>query len=85
MKVPVAGATGVMGRQLVPLLAAARHDVVGMTRSNSKRDLLGDLGATPVLADALDPSPRSSSTSSPPRRARWTCATSIVTSRRPTA
>ena len=55
MKVFVAGATGVLGRALVPKLVAAGHDVVGMTRSASKQDLVRSLGASPVVADALDP------------------------------
>jgi nucleoside-diphosphate-sugar epimerase len=55
MKVLVAGATGALGKQLVPRLVANRHDVVGMTRSESKQDLLRALGARPVVADALDP------------------------------
>jgi nucleoside-diphosphate-sugar epimerase len=55
MKVFVAGATGALGRQLVPRLVASGHEVVGMTRSASKREAVRDLGATPVVADALDP------------------------------
>jgi nucleoside-diphosphate-sugar epimerase len=55
MKVFVAGATGVLGRQLVPLLVARGHEVVGMTRTPSKQDLVHSLGARPVVADALDP------------------------------
>ena len=55
MKVFVAGATGVLGRALVPLLVARGHEVVGMTRSASKQDLVRSLGAHPVIADALDP------------------------------
>src|SRR5215207_275614 len=55
MKVFVAGATGVLGRELVPQLVARGHEVVGMTRSASKQDLVGSLGAQPVVADALDP------------------------------
>ena len=54
MKVFVAGATGVMGRQLVPRLVAAGHEVVGTTRSESKRAALSELGATPVVAEGLD-------------------------------
>ena len=54
MKVFVAGATGVMGRQLVPRLVAAGHEVVGTTRSESKRAALSELGATPVVVDGLD-------------------------------
>jgi nucleoside-diphosphate-sugar epimerase len=55
MKVFVAGATGVLGRALVPQLVAQGHEVVGMTRSASKQDLVRGLGARPVVADALDP------------------------------
>ena len=55
MKVFVAGATGVLGRGLVPELVARGHEVVGMTRSASKQDLVRNLGARPVVADALDP------------------------------
>jgi 2-alkyl-3-oxoalkanoate reductase len=55
MKVFVAGATGALGRALVPQLVARGHEVVGMTRSASKQDLVRSLGARPVVADALDP------------------------------
>jgi nucleoside-diphosphate-sugar epimerase len=54
MKVFVAGATGALGKQLVPLLVANGHEVVGMTRTESKRDALRRAGAQPVVADALD-------------------------------
>lgn len=54
MKVFVAGATGVLGRSLVPQLVARGHEVIGMTRSASKQDLVRSLGARPVVADALD-------------------------------
>jgi len=53
MKVFVAGATGAMGKQLVPRLAAAGHRVVGTTRSRAKQAALSDLGATPMVVDAL--------------------------------
>ena len=55
MKVFVAGATGVLGRELVPQLVARGHEVVGMTRSPAKQDLVRSLGARAVVADALDP------------------------------
>ncbi len=55
MRVFVAGATGVVGKQLVPRLVAAGHEVTGMTRSESKQEMLAELGALPVVADALDP------------------------------
>jgi nucleoside-diphosphate-sugar epimerase len=55
MKVFLAGATGAMGKQLVPRLVAAGHEVVGTTRSESNIPALAELGATAVVADALDP------------------------------
>jgi nucleoside-diphosphate-sugar epimerase len=55
MRVFVAGATGAIGKQLVPRLVAAGHEVHGMTRSESKQAMLSELGAVPVVADALDP------------------------------
>ncbi|WP_456699120.1 MULTISPECIES: NAD-dependent epimerase/dehydratase family protein [unclassified Bradyrhizobium] len=36
MRIFVAGATGALGRQLVPLLRAAGHSVVASTRSAAK-------------------------------------------------
>lgn len=54
MKVFVAGATGAIGRQLVPRLVGAGHEVYGMTHHASHQQLVRDLGAAPVLADALD-------------------------------
>jgi nucleoside-diphosphate-sugar epimerase len=55
MKVFVAGATGAIGRALVPKLVARDHEVVGMTGSAAKQDLVRSLGARPAVADALDP------------------------------
>src|SRR5688500_17436002 len=55
MRVFVAGATGAIGKQLVPRLVAAGHEVHGMTRRESKQAMLRELGAVPVVADALDP------------------------------
>src|ERR687897_1349156 len=55
MRVFVAGATGAIGRQLVPRLVEAGHQVHGMTRRESKQAMLRELGAVPVVADALDP------------------------------
>src|SRR3954451_5764734 len=55
MKVFVAGATGALGKQLVPKLVAAGHEVVGMTRSEQRAGLVRELGAEPAIADALDP------------------------------
>ncbi|MEA2212343.1 MAG: hypothetical protein QOF83_2291 [Solirubrobacteraceae bacterium] len=55
MRVFVAGATGAIGVELVPRLIAAGHEVHGMTRSAAKQAMLSELGAVPVVADALDP------------------------------
>lgn len=54
MRVFVAGATGAIGKQLVPRLVAAGHEVHGMTRSESKQAMLRELGAVPAVVDALD-------------------------------
>ncbi len=54
MRVMVAGAGGVIGQPLVKLLAGAGHDVVALTRSAAKRDVLRHAGAEPVICDALD-------------------------------
>jgi nucleoside-diphosphate-sugar epimerase len=53
MRVFVAGASGVIGVRLVPLLVAAGHAVAGMTRSPGKVETLRDLGAEPVVCDAF--------------------------------
>jgi 2-alkyl-3-oxoalkanoate reductase len=55
MRVFVAGATGALGRELIPQLVAAGHEMVGMTRTASKQEALRAMGARPVVADALDP------------------------------
>lgn len=54
MRIFVAGAGGAIGSQLLPRLVAAGHEVIGMTRSESKRAAIAEHGATPVVADALD-------------------------------
>jgi 2-alkyl-3-oxoalkanoate reductase len=54
MKVFVAGATGALGQRLIPQLVARGHEVIGMTQTPSKQDVLRVLGARPVVADALD-------------------------------
>lgn len=54
MRVFVAGATGAIGRQLVPQLVEAGHDVTATTRSGAKVDHLWNLGAHPVVVDGLD-------------------------------
>lgn len=54
MRVFLAGATGVIGRRLVPQLLAAGHQVTGMTRAPAKADALRAAGVEPVVADAFD-------------------------------
>ena len=55
MKILVAGASGALGKQLVPRLVADGHEVVGTTRTEQKLPMLNELGATGVVADLLDP------------------------------
>jgi nucleoside-diphosphate-sugar epimerase len=55
MRVFVAGAGGAIGKQLVPRLLDRGHRVIAMTRSQAKQAALWDMGAQPVVADALDP------------------------------
>jgi nucleoside-diphosphate-sugar epimerase len=55
MKIFVAGATGAVGKRLVPQLVERGHEVTGTTRNDDKLDLIRGLGATPVVADGLDP------------------------------
>ena len=54
MKVFIAGASGTIGVQLVRELVRAAHHVTAMTRSHDKTFMLESLGATAVVADALD-------------------------------
>jgi nucleoside-diphosphate-sugar epimerase len=54
MRIFVAGATGVIGIRLLPLLLAAGHEVAGMTRSPEKVERLRRLGAVPVVCDVFD-------------------------------
>jgi nucleoside-diphosphate-sugar epimerase len=55
MRILVAGASGALGKQLVPRLVAEGHEVVGTTRTEDKLPMLRELGATGVVADLLDP------------------------------
>ena len=53
MRVFVAGAAGVVGRYLVPMLVAEGHAVTGTTRSEDRAAWLRSAGADPVVVDAL--------------------------------
>src|SRR5690348_4022230 len=54
MRVFLAGATGAIGKQVVPRLVAAGHDVVGTTRSPEKAEALRRAGAEAAVVDGLD-------------------------------
>jgi nucleoside-diphosphate-sugar epimerase len=54
MRVFITGATGALGRRLVPKLVGRSHEVVGMTTTEAKVTTLWDHGATPVVGDVLD-------------------------------
>jgi nucleoside-diphosphate-sugar epimerase len=54
LKILVAGATGVIGRHLVPLLIQAGHEVVGTTRRPERAESLTEMGARPLVVDAYD-------------------------------
>ncbi|HTH32924.1 MAG TPA: NAD(P)-dependent oxidoreductase [Xanthobacteraceae bacterium] len=54
MRLFLAGASGAIGRRLMPLLRKAGHDVVGMTRSaDAARDMKA-LGVEPTIVDVFD-------------------------------
>jgi uncharacterized protein YbjT (DUF2867 family) len=54
VRIFLAGASGVIGVRLIPLLVDAGHDVAGMTRSPEKVERLRELGAEPVVCDVYD-------------------------------
>jgi nucleoside-diphosphate-sugar epimerase len=54
MRIFVAGASGAVGRRLIPLLLDAGHEVTGTTRSSEAADRLIGLGARPAVLDARD-------------------------------
>lgn len=55
MNIFLAGATGAVGRLLVPMLVEAGHTVTGTSRSVDKLDFIAGLGAEPVVLDVYDP------------------------------
>src|ERR1700712_3147215 len=54
MKILVAGATGVVGRRLIPLLVASGHYVIATTRTAEKLSELSAEGVEPVLMNGLN-------------------------------
>jgi len=56
MKIFLAGATGAIGKRLLPMLVAAGHHVTGTTRSADKAKSIGAAGAQPEVVDALNKS-----------------------------
>jgi uncharacterized protein YbjT (DUF2867 family) len=54
MKIFLAGASGVVGRSLIPLLTAQGHTVSGTTRDPNKANLLQSFGAEPVVVDVTE-------------------------------
>jgi nucleoside-diphosphate-sugar epimerase len=56
VRIAITGATGVIGRSVVPALVAAGHEVVALARTPEKADALDSLGATPVLGSLFDES-----------------------------
>ena len=54
MRIFVAGATGALGRHLIPRLVAADHEVTATTRTPGKVAQLREAGAEPVVVDGLD-------------------------------
>jgi nucleoside-diphosphate-sugar epimerase len=54
MHIFIAGATGAVGRTLIPTLVAEGHTVTGTTRTEAKADALRALGARAVVMDGLD-------------------------------
>src|SRR5882724_10521279 len=54
MRIFVAGATGAVGRALIPILVSAGHSVAGSTRTAAKAEVIKRMGADPVIADGLN-------------------------------
>jgi len=54
MRIFIAGATGVVGRNLAPLLLRAGHELVGATRTEHGARALAAMGVAPAQLDVLD-------------------------------
>jgi 2-alkyl-3-oxoalkanoate reductase len=55
MRILIAGASGALGRRLVPVLVERGHEVTGTTTTERRTSIVAELGATPAVADGLDP------------------------------
>ena len=54
MRIFLAGASGVIGRKLTPMLIEAGHVVAGTTRSEERAEAVRGLGAEPIVVDVYD-------------------------------
>ncbi len=54
MKIFLAGASGAVGRILLPLLVEAGHEVAGTTRRHERAAQIASQGGRPLLVDMLD-------------------------------
>jgi nucleoside-diphosphate-sugar epimerase len=54
VRIFLAGASGVIGRRLTPLLVEAGHEVAGTTRSEANAEIVRRCGAEPVVVDVYD-------------------------------
>lgn len=54
MRIFLAGASGAIGRRLVPLLLRARHHVIGATRYAETAKMLERAGVVPTVVDVFD-------------------------------
>ncbi|HYZ44460.1 MAG TPA: NAD-dependent epimerase/dehydratase family protein, partial [Xanthobacteraceae bacterium] len=57
MRILIAGATGAIGRPSVRRLKGNQHEVFALTRSPDSEAAVREIGAEPVIADALDATP----------------------------
>jgi nucleoside-diphosphate-sugar epimerase len=54
MRILIAGASGAIGRALVRRLRASQHEVFALTQSRDSAPALNEMGAEPVVGNALD-------------------------------
>jgi nucleoside-diphosphate-sugar epimerase len=67
MRIFLAGASGVIGKPLIPALLEAGHEVTGMTRSERSAETIRAMGAEAAIADVFEPGQvRAAMTAAPP-------------------